>query len=617
MKEAYKRVIDKAKPFYLVFCFISYILIDWILRATYIVYGVLELYDWISLFFVLGWCFLLCGIISMLPAVWKKIFMALSIVIYSILTLIHGAYINVFGKFFSFADLSLLQEGMDFMAASYIDIRKRIIACVLISVFLMIFAIYLSPGKHGMKKKDRITGVELIALGIIGICAAKIGIIVYDDPAAWDATSQPGVIYEDFLDTTRSLLICGLYEYTSRDVWILANPFDAIRMDEKVAELDQYFESRTDKKQANEKTGIFKDRNLMLIQLENIDTWMLTEQNMPNMYRLKEEGIDFTEHYSVGFATGKTFNTEFIANTGFVPQTKGKAPSHIYSKNYYPYSLPNLFKEQGYTANSYHAANGAIYNRENVHHVFGYEKYHNWEQMGMEDYTMDSQMLNQFEVMVPSDKFFDFIITYSGHGPFSLNNAACKAHIDEVRAENNDPDKEYLYGLAQAKETDLFVEDLLNSLEEYGLLEDTVLIFYTDHYAYSMLDEEKELELKGTSDLNLIQKTPFFIWSAGIESEKIEKVTDTTDILPTIANLFGLDCEYKYWVGEDIFGKEEGYAPFSDFSWYDGAVYYNSQYEGEVTEEIKRRDSEIEERIRMSWELLEADYFERSEQWNE
>lgn len=67
------------------------------------------------------------------------------------------------------------------------------------------------------------------------------------------------------------------------------------------------------------------------------------------LYQLKTEGIDFVNHFSVGFATGRTFNTEFIVNTGYVPQPNGATPSYIYSKNKYPYSLAHLMKKEGYT----------------------------------------------------------------------------------------------------------------------------------------------------------------------------------------------------------------------------------------------------------------------------
>ena len=38
-------------------------------------------------------------------------------------------------------------------------------------------------------------------------------------------------------------------------------------------------------------------------------------------------------------------------------------------------------------------------------------------------------------------------------------------------------------------ETDQFVGELVDSLTQANLLEDTVLIFYADHYNYYMMDD--------------------------------------------------------------------------------------------------------------------------------
>lgn len=402
----------------------------------------------------------------------------------------------------------------------------------------------------------------------------------------------------------------GLYQYTFKDLWEIINPFEKAERNEVWEELDNYFEQEESVHIDNEKTGIFADKNLILVQLENIDEWMLTQENMPNLYQLKESGIDFTKHYSVAFATGKTFNTEFIANTGQIPMSKGQAPSYIYSKNKYPFSLANMFKNSGYTANSFHAASGSIYNRSQAHRAFGYEKYYNFEDMGMDDYTMDSQLIRGFALMTESSPFFDFIITISAHGPFSLDTAAAQAHIEEVEETATINDDTYLAGMAQAKETDEFVGELIKKLEESGNIENTVLAFYTDHYAYSTISSELELELKGTNDPNLLQKTPFFIWSEGIEPEKILKVTNTADILPTLANMFSLDLEYKYCVGEDAFDESyQGYAMFSDFSWYDGEIYYDPDEADNVSDYEKSTAEILNNKINVSWDVLESDYF--------
>ena len=182
--------------------------------------------------------------------------------------------------------------------------------------------------------------------------------------------------------------------------------------------------------------------------------------------------------------------------------------------------------------------------------------------------------------------------------------------MDEVREYAEITDATYLAGLAQAKETDVFVGNLIQKLEESGLLDDTVLIFYTDHYSYSTIDEELLYELKGTSDSNLLQNTPFFIWSQDAEAEKITKVTNTADILPTLANLFGLDLDYKYCFGYDAFDPEyTGWVVFSDLSWYDGTIYWKPAENEEESDYVKEMSAMINQKINISWDVLDTDYF--------
>lgn len=584
----------------------NFILMDYIIRSVFRKYAFTGLLNRIPLLFVFGWSLILTGICCVLPGKIKKIVSVLLVTIFAVLIVVHGAYDNVFQKFFSVSDFSLISEGTAFMDISYIHVRKIV---VIVAIWAVVSTIVSFRFWENKKKKEHVVlGFFMIVLGIGSTFAAKMSLPERASADLWNANSNLGNIYDDFVDTHSSLLLTGVYEYTFRDCYLTINPFKFVMNQEYAKELDEYFEAQEDHNE-NSVTGIFEGKNLILIQLENIDSWMLTEENMPNLYKLQEEGIDFVNHYSPAFATGKTFNTEFIVNTGFVPMTKGEAPGYIYCKNSYPYSLANIFKNSGYSVNSYHSASGSIYNRETSHKNFGYEKYHNFVDMGMDDYTMDSQLTNNFACMVPSERFFDFIITYSGHGPFSLDNAACKAHIDDVKAENESRDEIYLNGLAQAKETDLFVKNLVDNLEQQGILEETVLIFYTDHYAYSTISVELQTELKGTNDENLLQNTPFFIWGSGIEGRKIEKVSNTTDILPTIANLFHLETEYKYYVGEDIFDDAyTGYAMFSDFSWYNGEIYYKVN-EDNPTAQMQELTSVINQKIRNSWKVLEVDYF--------
>ena len=70
-------------------------------------------------------------------------------------------------------------------------------------------------------------------------------------------------------------------------------------------------------------TGVFEGKNLMLIMLESIDTWMINEDYMPELYSLQQKSINFTRHYTPLFINAGTFNTEFAALTGLLTPNPG------------------------------------------------------------------------------------------------------------------------------------------------------------------------------------------------------------------------------------------------------------------------------------------------------
>ena len=111
----------------------------------------------------------------------------------------------------------------------------------------------------------------------------------------------------------------------------------------------------------------------------------------------------------------------------------------------------------------------------------------------------------------------------------------------------------------QAKETDYMIELLLQNLEEKNLIENTVIVVFTDHYLYTLEDKTILDKYKNTAN-NLINHTPFFIWSNNGEKININDVTSQLNILPTVLNLFGINYNPNNYIGSDALNPQyEGY----------------------------------------------------------
>ena len=152
----------------------------------------------------------------------------------------------------------------------------------------------------------------------------------------------------------------------------------------------------------------------------------------------------------------------------------------------------------------------------------------------------------------------------------------------------------------------------MGALEADGHLEDTVVVFYTDHYCKYMTDVEFLMELKGVSNRNLLCNTPFFIYASELEPRTIEKMTSSADIYPTVCSLFGLDVNLSRFVGRDALTEEESYVYWRDYSWYDGEHYVDGSTVPE-DEYGARISAEVRRKLNLSWNMIIYDYFGREE----
>ena len=237
-----------------------------------------------------------------------------------------------------------------------------------------------------------------------------------------------------------------------------------------------------------------------------------------------------------------------------------------------------------------------------------------------ESYTLDRELiLNETfnKLIFPEEgKFVDYIIAYSGHLPFTNTKGVCKLlydedHkpvIDENNEENTNTEEETTVSTEvferepmteeecirrQAKETDYMMQLLIENLEEKNLLNNTVIVAYSDHYLYTIEDKSILDRYKETSN-NLINKTPFFIWSSNIEKKTINKVTSQLNILPTVLNLWGINYNPNNYIGTDALDPNyEGIVFFNDYSWYDGNVYVEN---GEITNNKSTSYDNLEEK---------------------
>ena len=248
--------------------------------------------------------------------------------------------------------------------------------------------------------------------------------------------------------------------------------------------------------------------------------------------------------------------------------------------------MARLFKEQNYSVNAFHMNKGEFYSRDINYKSWGYDNYYGLQDIQKyndERYVLDRELiLNKTfynKIFKQKGNFVNYIITYSPHTPFTTEKEVGKILAEEKYGKGNIPKlSEEDCAKMAASETDNMVGLLIQALKDNGLYDNTVIVAYADHYLYTLDDKSILDKYKETSN-NLINHTPFFIWSSDLgQLTSISKVNMQLNILPTVLNLFGIDYNSNNYIGHDILSNDfKGYAFFSDYSWYDGKVYVENQ----------------------------------------
>lgn len=463
---------------YLIYFSIGMFIMDFYVRVMNRKIPGISVLNIIPYLFTLMWLLIFCVIIYLNKKKGKIIFTLIVSSLFIVLMFTQLIYVRIFSKFFMSKDLLYIKEGLHFIDSilNYFRIEDFIVLLLIVS--FMIFSIYTQKYISEESKKEKNITVSIVIFLIVCLFMGNQMIIgKANDATEWSAFSNKRNMYNQFNDEKRMVMLCGLYEYTFRDFYLTFLKPKKVVNAEDIKLINDYINSNN--KTISEFNGIFKDKNLIMVMLEDIDTWMIKKDVMPTLYNLKENSLDFTNHFSINYSSGFTFNTEFIVNTGIIPKlTMFKAP-YAFNQNNYDYSLPSLFKNAEYKVNSIHRNVGSFYNRDNMHLAWGYENHFDYSLLEANgdidlDTTTVSSNLDKF---IYAEKFMTFYITFSAHMPFVYSKSECQANLDYIKTQYNNADEEYLCSLSQAKVTDDAIKILIDELEKQNKMDDTVLVF--------------------------------------------------------------------------------------------------------------------------------------------
>ncbi len=407
--------------------------------------------------------------------------------------------------------------------------------------------------------------------------------------------------------------------------------------DNSIKEMHEYFNSIMPTEE-NEYTGMFKGKNLIVFVAEAFSPMAVNEELTPTLYKLYNEGFQFTNFYTPVFYVS-TSDGEYTSLQSLLPKN-GTWSMSVSSDHYLPFVYGNLFRNYGYTTNAYHNGWSTYYNRHMSHPNMGY-KYRacgnglniNCNIWPQSDKEMIEKSLGDY---VNEDHFMTYYLTVSGHLRYTFmgNSMATKNKKYVIDMPYGEPIQAYL---ATQIELDRAIETLINMLEEAGKLDDTVIAISADHYPYGLKDEDIISYADYVEDPKYdIHKNMFLLWNSKMEhSIKVTKYASSLDILPTVLNLFDLRYDSRLLMGSDIMSDKEGIIIFNDRSWISSYGKFNMEVynktskttdedylkaftpfnedmdEEETVKYIKKTVNSVYNKFIMSTRILDKDYYRK------
>ena len=403
----------------------------------------------------------------------------------------------------------------------------------------------------------------------------------------------------------------GVYIYQSNDLvsCVKTKVNTMFGYDEAAKTFREYYSSK-EKSEANKYTNIFEGKNVLVIHGESIQGFTMNlrfngEELTPNVNKLASEGIYFNNFYAEE-STGTSSDSEFTFATGLMPASNGTVFMNYFNRDYV--TIQKLLKEKGYYTFSMHGNNGSAWNRDIMHKHMGYDKFYSKKEyeideeigLGLSDKSFFRQSMEKLEnINNEYDKWYGLLIMLTNHTPFSDIGDYSNYSVN-IKNEDG-TETSYLEGtkmgnyLKSVHYADEAIGELISSLDEKGMLDNTVIVLYGDHDAklkrgefeklYNseyidsvLIDPSKKIETIDDYTYELNRKVPFIIWSKDkLNTDYVgtfDKVMGMIDVSPTLENMLGTYNPYS--LGHDIFSIDENAIVFPSGNWMTNKLYYNS-----------------------------------------
>lgn len=523
-------------------------------------------------------------------------------ILFTVLTIFDAMY---FRGFLTVPSISVLTQtsNLDNLESAVISMMSPYdILFILDIIILAIYVFFTRKAYKISPKRAYKTFALTLIIPLIYVTYIPFNLYVLNNEDVKDAYLFDGY---DPTNTTKYFSPIGYHIIDAYTVYKDSKPYEYTAEDKEA--ISNYYNWKNENLQDNEYFGISKDKNLILIQVESLESFIIGQEYndkkiTPELDKIISKGLYFPNIYEQ-VNEGTSSDCDLMMNTSMLPLKRGctffRYPNCHYN------SMPKILKNNGYHSYSLHPDKGSFWNYTNAlnggiafENFYDYYAYNITEEIGMgisdKSYFENvSSMIENFD-----SPFFAHTITLTNHGPFDLPKEKRVFNL------NTELDKSEMGGYIESVHyTDTQIGNFIKDLDDKGILDHSVVVIVGDHtgvhkYYNSSIDalsnKEDWFKFNGESTV------PFIVYdkSAMTEGKTIDTIGGQIDVMPTLLYMLGINKdEYQNTaLGRNLLNTNRNFAILKD-----GTIKGNNLTENDETI--------ISSSLDISDKMIRGDYF--------
>lgn len=350
----------------------------------------------------------------------------------------------------------------------------------------------------------------------------------------------------DPTNTTRYFSSLGYHIIDLYTVYKDSQPYTLTEQD--MNDINALYDMKNEKLPDNEYFGIAKGKNLIFIQVESLEDFVIgktinNQEITPVLNNLVSKSLYFPNIFEQ-VNEGTSSDCDLMANTSILPLRRGCTFFRYPTTNFN--SMPKILESNGYSTIAIHPDKGSFWNYSNaLTQGIAFQTFKDYFAFtDDESIGMGLSDKRYFEQVVPMLKelpkpFYAFNVTLTNHGPFDLPEEYRVLGLD------SELNKSELGGYFESVHyTDAQIGHYLDLLDKEGILENSIIAIMGDHTGVHKYYNSSINSLSTKEDWYLDDgnpTVPLIIYNPSVnEGKTFDLYGGQIDLMPTLLYMLGI-----------------------------------------------------------------------------